>query len=339
MSSEVTSRRLFAATMLLALAFTSLIQSGCTRPIRRLGILDELAITYRDRVWAQRAYNLRFANCNREYGDHFKNGFCAGYADVCNGGDGYLPALPPETYRGYEYQCAEGSKCVDTWFEGYPAGVAAAREEKAGQFHEMHVSRMIDRAVTQSNASNVLPADVPVTKPSAKLLPPRNFKDLLASTEATDEELARAISPSPVAAKKRRGLKPKATITKAAPTPQPKIAAPQSVMQKPVEVVEAKTKPLPTKQVEPIRVPPIVTATRKAPDAATLVAKEPEVKTALPPIVRVKPAAKKPTSLPPIVRGNKIDPAAAVSSNEIPLPMSVKVSNKTRSAAWPINRK
>ena len=98
MSSEVSSRRLFAATMLLALAFTSLTQTGCTRPIRRLGIIDELAITYRDRVWAQRAFNLRFANCNREFADHFRNGFCAGYSDVCGGGDGFAPALPPDQY-------------------------------------------------------------------------------------------------------------------------------------------------------------------------------------------------------------------------------------------------
>ena len=171
MSSEVSTSRQCAVILLMVLGFTSLIQTGCTSPMRRLGIVDELAIAYRDQVWARRAYNLRFANCDREFGDHFRNGFCAGYSDVCNGGDGYVPALPPEAYRGYEYQCAEGSQCVGAWFDGYPEGVAAARAEDAGTYHKMQISRMIDQAVTQDKTPNVLPSDVPVTKPRAPQIP------------------------------------------------------------------------------------------------------------------------------------------------------------------------
>ena len=103
MFSEVFTRRILGSLML-AVAITSLTHTGCNQPIRRLGILDELAITYRDQVWARRAYNLRFANCNRQYEDHFRNGFCAGYSDVSNGGDGFVPALPPDQYRGFEFQ-------------------------------------------------------------------------------------------------------------------------------------------------------------------------------------------------------------------------------------------
>jgi hypothetical protein len=82
--------------------------------------------------------------------------------DVCNGGDGYVPALPPSEYRGYEYQCAEGAKCVNTWFEGYPAGVTAAKQDKSGDYKDMFISKMINSAVTQENAKHLLPGDVPI---------------------------------------------------------------------------------------------------------------------------------------------------------------------------------
>lgn len=320
MSSEVSSRRLFAAVMLVALAFTSLIQSGCTTPIRRLGIIDELAITYRDRVWAQRAYNLRYANCNREYAEHFKSGFCAGYADVCNGGDGYLPALPPEQYRGYEYQCAEGSKCVDTWFDAYPAGVAAAREEKAGSYHEMHISRMIDQAVTQKNAPNVLPSDVPVNQPSAKLLQPGS------SVEA--KRLGHnAVPPKQYAAVNT----PLQTITVKAKQPKPvKTAA---------EPKTVRVKPVISKPVKTASVPPIIKAPARKNPAPPIVVSRQSTKPALPPIVQGSTRSTTSVKPPPIVRGKKIDPSANVSKNEIPLPMAVRSTFETRTAAWPVNRK
>ena len=81
---------------------------------------------------------------------------------MCNGGDGYVPALPPEEYRAPEYQSADGAKCVNSWFEGYPAGVAAARKDKSGTYHDVLISRMIDSAIDQSNTDPVLPADVQV---------------------------------------------------------------------------------------------------------------------------------------------------------------------------------
>lgn len=131
--------------------------TGC-----KLGIKEASMLTYRDTVWAKRAFNLRYGNCNRAYAKHFENGFCAGYTDMCNGGDGYVPALPPEEYRAPEYQSADGAKCVNSWFEGYPAGVAAARKDKSGTYHDVLISRMIDSAIDQSNTDPVLPADVQV---------------------------------------------------------------------------------------------------------------------------------------------------------------------------------
>lgn len=130
-----------------------------------LGLRDTLLIEYRDAVWARRAYNLRYGNCDRPFSRHYRDGFCEGYCNVCNGGDGYVPALPPAEYRGYEYQSAEGAQCVNAWFEGYPAGVAAAKKDRAGDFKEMFVSRMINSAVTQDKAKHQLPDDVPLIAP------------------------------------------------------------------------------------------------------------------------------------------------------------------------------
>ncbi|QEG22855.1 hypothetical protein [Mariniblastus fucicola] len=331
MSSEVSTRRLIAATMLLALAFTSLIQTGCTRPIRRLGIMDELAIAYRDRVWAQRAYNLRFANCNREYSDHFKSGFCSGYSDVCNGGDGYIPALPPEEYRGYEYQCAEGSKCVDTWFEGYPAGVAAAREEKAGSFHQMHVSRMIDQAITQDKATNVLPSDVPVTKSSATMIPP--------TSSVVTKKLGEQMVPPkpPMALRNPEPMQMPYASTK------PGTPVAHSVLAKPATMNSATVKPAPVAPQRSAKVPPIYQAPAK-PQASPqqlppIKSIEKPAQTSLPPIVQGTQKVTTTVKRPPIVRGRKIDPSASVSVNEIPLPMTVRSSFDTRTAAWPVNRK
>jgi hypothetical protein len=124
-----------------------------------------MLVSYRDMVWAKRAYNLRYGNCERPYGEHYYNGFCSGYADVCNGGDGYVPALPPAAYRTPRFQSADGAQCVNAWFEGYPAGVAAAKQEKVGNFNNVLVSKMIDTAVsTENNTNRLLPSDVPVTQ-------------------------------------------------------------------------------------------------------------------------------------------------------------------------------
>ena len=319
MSSEVCTRRLIAASMLLALALTSLIQTGCTRPIRRLGIVDELAIAYRDRVWAQRAFNLRFANCNREYADHFRNGFCAGYSDVCGGGDGFLPALPPDEYQGYEYQCAEGSRCVDTWFEGYPEGVAAAREEKAGSFNEMHVSRMIDRAITQQNAPNVLPSDVPVTRPSSTLIPPKRDAVITKRFGNSFSAASRSVPNVPEVQSRHSVLTKPTVASKAVVTAEPApVAAPRTAKLPPV------VKATPTPAVRPLApIKPVAVAVPSS--------------TKVPPIVQG--TAPKTVTAPPIIRGRKIDPSTNVSRNEIPLPMAVRSTFDTRTAAWPVTNR
>ncbi len=143
---------------------------GCASGLRipRLGIGDALLEKYRDNVWARRAFNLRYANCDIPYADHFQNGFVAGYCNKCNGGDGYVPPLPPDQYRGYEFQSTDGAQCVKAWFDGFPAGVAAAQKDRAGDYHDIYTSKMINSALAQESATHVLPDDVPVLKGSVK---------------------------------------------------------------------------------------------------------------------------------------------------------------------------
>jgi hypothetical protein len=105
---------------------------------------------------------LRYANCDRPYPKHFQAGFEAGYSNICKGGDGYVPATPPECYWGFEYQTPDGSQCVNSWFEGYPAGVAAAKRDRAGTYRDVYVSRMIQSAIAQDKAPKTTPAQVRV---------------------------------------------------------------------------------------------------------------------------------------------------------------------------------
>ena len=174
--------------------------SGCSQPVLgRLGIVDEIAISYRDVVWAKRAFNLRYANCNLPYPQHFECGFCAGYSDVCNGGDGFVPALPPSEYRGYEFQSTDGQQCVKSWFKGYPEGVAAARADNADKFHDLYTSRLIDKAVTQENTKTALKGDKKIRQttqisPNSPTAPPQR------SAAAPKKPLSSVYRPTPTPA-------------------------------------------------------------------------------------------------------------------------------------------
>ena len=153
-------RRLF---MIVFAVLTITQTTGCN--LNKLAFTDAWMLSYRDSVWSKRAFNLNYANCDQPYAEDFEAGFCAGYQDVACGGDGYVPAMPPADYRSFEYQSPEGAQCVNAWFEGYPAGVAAARKDDVGTYHNVLISRMINAAVTQSETDQKLPSDVPIISP------------------------------------------------------------------------------------------------------------------------------------------------------------------------------
>jgi hypothetical protein len=124
-------------------------------------LVDNTFLSYRDHVWANRAYNLTYRGDGRKYGEHHRKGFIAGYCSACQGGDGYVPALPPEDYWSYEYKSDEGARCVEAWYEGYPEGVAAARKMGAEKFRSIYVSKMVDAAIANESGGAVLPSEKP----------------------------------------------------------------------------------------------------------------------------------------------------------------------------------
>jgi hypothetical protein len=65
----------------------------------------------------------------------YRRGFIDGYCGVALGGDGCAPVVPPNRYWGWRYQDADGAECVAAWYEGHPAGVAAAMQ--AGSHYEI----------------------------------------------------------------------------------------------------------------------------------------------------------------------------------------------------------
>jgi hypothetical protein len=144
--------RTFAPLLLLIAAVVCTQSTGCLGPNRPHtcgNMVDGMFSNFRERVWANRAFNLEYRHMPRKFREHFRKGFVEGYCTVCNGGDGYIPAMPPRDYWGYEYQSSDGAQCVSAWFEGYPEGVAAARKLNAGKNADMYISSMAERAIQQ----------------------------------------------------------------------------------------------------------------------------------------------------------------------------------------------
>lgn len=140
--------------------------TGCLNPNRPrcLGnLVDGIYSNYRERVWAHRAFNQQYRHLPRKFREHFRKGFVEGYCEVCNGGDGYIPAMPPKEYWGYEFQSSDGAECVSAWFDGFPEGVAAARKANAGKNADMYISNMIERAVQQEKNGIRLASEVKIT--------------------------------------------------------------------------------------------------------------------------------------------------------------------------------
>lgn len=114
-------------------------------------VTDRCFTSFRDNVWAKRAYHLRYSEfCESKHPRHFRQGFIAGYVAVCNGEDGYTPPTPPRDYWSYKFQTAEGAEMIDCWFAGFPEGVKAATQDQAGAYRDMKISTMIDNALEQT---------------------------------------------------------------------------------------------------------------------------------------------------------------------------------------------
>jgi len=79
----------------------------------------------------------------RECGSHskdFKSGFVQAFEDLADGASGAIPAVPPEKYWTAYYRTPEGQQCAHAWFDGYRAGVDAARLDANIGFNQVAAS-------------------------------------------------------------------------------------------------------------------------------------------------------------------------------------------------------
>ena len=312
-SNQAVRRLIVLGAVLAMLSQTT----GCANRIGRLGIVDELAVSYRDAVWARRAYNLRYANCDRPYGDHFENGFCAGYCAISNGEDEFVPALPPDDYRGYEFQSADGAQCVAAWFEGYPEGVAAAKKDRAGTYHDIYVSRMIDSAVTQSKAKHVLPSDVPV-KQAGSTLPSTPGTSVLSTPQAPPAPRTAYVPPIMQAPQNKFKLAP---IVQPSDVKTSTIQPSSALKPSSAVTTGSAGRLIPSKPSSPLK--PVSIMSSPAPAMAVPTA-PPAASQYVVPAMTVAPKIVVPS----------VDPSAGVTRNETPLPMAVRSAG-----AWQSNRR
>ena len=100
--------------------------TGCVPWARGIRSLEDTVTDWRDFVWGKRAFYQRYGN---DKSSPFRDGFLEGYHEILQGGDGCLPVVPPKRYWSWRYQSAGGQAAVSDWFNGFSAGVAAAKED------------------------------------------------------------------------------------------------------------------------------------------------------------------------------------------------------------------
>lgn len=153
-------------------------------------IVDNMFVRYRDRVWAARAYNEQYGGRIIHLGKHHRRGFIDGYCSVCQGGDGFVPPVPPSDYWTSQYQSEQGSKCVNAWFEAFPEGAQTARSDKAGNYGSLYVSQMLDAAITQEKNAVRLPSET-------KIVDRADLPESTGGPEKLDAELQQGPLPLP----------------------------------------------------------------------------------------------------------------------------------------------
>jgi hypothetical protein len=136
-------RRLAAVLSLVcSLGLCGCSTSSSLRSLSSSGTWNDTVETLRNRSFSAKAYYRR-QSCfgNQRYSKDFKAGFRAGYEAIADGKPGCLPAFPPKEYWSWEFQSAEGQSRTAAWFEGFPIGVQAAREDGLNQWSRLQSSK------------------------------------------------------------------------------------------------------------------------------------------------------------------------------------------------------
>ena len=90
---------------------------------------------------AFRALHEYRLQCGRPMSHHFKRGFIAAYEDLALNRRPQPPIVPPSLYWNAYYRSCAGQPCVDDWFAGYDAGLAAGSNSGVSRFHEIYLRR------------------------------------------------------------------------------------------------------------------------------------------------------------------------------------------------------
>jgi len=197
-TAELISRALVA----LGGALATVAVSGCISQDHRCDwafhtFVEEPAARWRDYVWAKRAFHQCYPTCHHAHPNDFEEGFIAGYSDICDGGKGVVPPMPPEEYWGQTYQSGHGASQIDAWYEGYPAGVTAARRDGAGAHNDVYVSRMMQTAMRNAGGYGG-PPTLPATPLESPLTAPVPATDAPQSTDQADASFGTSGPPMPM---------------------------------------------------------------------------------------------------------------------------------------------
>ncbi len=133
-------------------------------------IVEQPVSCYRERIWAQRAFNLRYPNCDSPFPSDFRAGFIEGYCNASRGGDVQAPPLPPEAYWSSRYTTEQGSKKVESWFAGYPAGAKAALSDGNGRYHDIKMSSELMETMAQLRNAGEDVVSIDSMEPSNSML-------------------------------------------------------------------------------------------------------------------------------------------------------------------------
>ncbi len=94
----------------------------------------------RDRVLAKGAWHGCGSQYNGPHRGAFKDGFIDGYANVCGGGTGQPPVVPPKKYQSACYSSHAGDSKTIAWFNGFSAGAVAASADGREGLREIVLS-------------------------------------------------------------------------------------------------------------------------------------------------------------------------------------------------------
>ncbi len=133
--------------LLAGLGLNLIPSTGCTivsnlqTQFKNHSALDDFLVSYRNDAWAAKAWHCRKHRFgSRRNLSDLEAGFRAGYMSVAQGGNGCVPAVCPQSYWGFQYQDCNGQSRMNSWFEGFPLGVAAAEEDGIGHWSQVPTS-------------------------------------------------------------------------------------------------------------------------------------------------------------------------------------------------------